>query len=164
MRSNRAIPAFIAGVLAAFPTIVAAQDTPTPAPPGEQLPPVEVIQKQATPAPAAKKKSAAKKKQAPVSPAPQPPAAVSAPTTQNPNSVYGAAGSAGASQPRNVRGSDVGVTESSCSGKHTGRACRPGMWFRRGETLIKIGEGVCQRLPRNVRPAPSTGQPPPARD
>ena len=85
MPSNRAIPAFIAGVLAAFPTIVTAQDAPTPAPPADQLPPVEVIQKQPTPAPAAKKKSAAKKKQ--VSPPPQPPAAVAAPDpeTVNPN-------------------------------------------------------------------------------
>ena len=61
MRSNRAIPALVAGVLAAFPTIASAQDAPTPAPPNEQLPPVEVIQKQAAPAPA-KKKSAAKKR------------------------------------------------------------------------------------------------------
>ncbi len=98
MRSNRAVPAFIAGVLAAFPTIVAAQEAPTPAPPAEQLPPVEVIQKQPTPAPAAKKKSAAKKKQ--VSPPPQAPAAVAAPDpeTINPNSVYGATGSVGAAE------------------------------------------------------------------
>ncbi|WP_291005177.1 TonB-dependent receptor [Hyphomicrobium sp.] len=54
-----------------------AQEPPTPAPPADQLPPVDVIQKQPTPAPAAKKKSAAKKKQ--VSPTPQPPAAVAAP-------------------------------------------------------------------------------------
>ncbi len=98
MRSNRAIPAFIAGVLAAFPTIVTAQDAPTPAPPADQLPPVEVIQKQPAPAPAAKKKSAAKKKQ--VSPPPQPPAAVATPDpeTVNPNSVYGATGSIGAAE------------------------------------------------------------------
>ena len=98
MRSNRAIPAFIAGVLAAFPTIVTAQDAPTPAPPADQLPPVEVIQKQPAPAPAAKKKSAAKKKQ--VSPPQQPPAAVATPDpeTINPNSVYGATGSVGAAE------------------------------------------------------------------
>ena len=59
-----------------------------------------MIQKQPTPAPAAKKKSAAKKKQAPVSPA----AAAAGrrrrarPATQNPNSVYGAAGSTGAAE------------------------------------------------------------------
>ena len=98
MRSNRAVPPFIAGVLAAFPTIVAAQDAPTPAPPADQLPPVEVIQKQPTPAPAAKKKSAAKKKQQ-VSPPPQPPAvATPDPETVNPNSVYGATGSVGAAE------------------------------------------------------------------
>jgi Fe(3+) dicitrate transport protein len=99
MRSVRVIPTFFVGVLAAFPTIAIAQEPPTPAP-SEQLPPVEVIQTQPTPAPAAKKKSAAKKKQAPVSPSPQPPAAGAAPAsaTQNPNSVYGAAGSAGATE------------------------------------------------------------------
>ncbi|MCZ7595427.1 MAG: TonB-dependent receptor [Hyphomicrobium sp.] len=95
MRSYCVLPALAVGVLAVLPTAVAAQDAPTPAPASEQLPPVEVIQKQATPAPAAKKKSAAKKKQ--VSPTPQPPpAAVATPAPQNPNSVYGAAGSAGA--------------------------------------------------------------------
>ncbi|MCZ7594334.1 MAG: TonB-dependent receptor [Hyphomicrobium sp.] len=75
-----------------------AQEPPTPAPPADQLPPVDVIQKQPTPAPAAKKKSAAKKKQ--VSPTPQPPAAVAAPapTTINPNSVYGSPASTGAAQ------------------------------------------------------------------
>jgi Fe(3+) dicitrate transport protein len=75
-----------------------AQEPPTPAPPADQLPPVEIIQKQPTPAAAPKKKAAAKKKQ--VSPPPQPPAAVAQPNpeTINPNSVYGASGSVGAAE------------------------------------------------------------------
>jgi Fe(3+) dicitrate transport protein len=94
----RAMPALVAGVLAVASTAAVSQTAPTPA--AEQLPPIEVIQKQPTPAPAAKKKSAAKKKQAPVSPSPQPPASVAErdPATQIPNSVYGAAGSAGAAE------------------------------------------------------------------
>jgi Fe(3+) dicitrate transport protein len=97
MRS-RAMPALVAGVLAVASTAAVSQTAPTPA--AEQLPPVEVIQKQPTPAPAAKKKSAAKKKQAPVSPAPQPPTSVATPNpeTVNPNSVYGASGSIGAAE------------------------------------------------------------------
>ena len=97
MRS-RAMPALVAGVLAVASTAAVSQTAPTPA--AEQLPPVEVIQKQPTPAPAAKKKSAAKKKQAPVSPSPQPPASVAErdPATQIPNSVYGPPASAGAAE------------------------------------------------------------------
>ena len=89
MRSNRVVPAFIASVLAAIPTIAIAQDPPTQAPPADQLPPVDVIQKQPVPAPAAKKKSAAKKKQAPVSPAPQPPAAVAQPELDDAEPQFG---------------------------------------------------------------------------
>jgi len=79
---------------------VLAQDSaaPEPAPPAaSELPPVDVIQKQATPAPA-KKKSAAKKKS--VSPPPQAPAAVATPDpeTINPNSVYGSPASTGAAE------------------------------------------------------------------
>jgi Fe(3+) dicitrate transport protein len=76
-----------------------AQEPPTPAPPAQQLPPVDVIQKQPTPAATPQKKAAAKKKQ--VSPSPQPPAAVATqpnPETINPNSVYGASGSVGAAE------------------------------------------------------------------
>ena len=96
MRSNRAIVAF-AAVLLITASPVLAQDPPTPAPPADQLPPVDVIQKQAAPAPKAAKKSAAKKKS--VSPAPQPaPVATSAPSTINPNSVYGSPASGGAAE------------------------------------------------------------------
>jgi Fe(3+) dicitrate transport protein len=93
MRSYRVVSALAAGVFAVLPSNANAQQPPTPAP--EQLPPVDVIQKKATPAPAAKKKAAAKKQ---VSPAPQPPVAVvePAPTTVNPNSVYGSPASGGA--------------------------------------------------------------------
>src|SRR5690606_30346758 len=101
MRSVRAVPALVAGALAVVPISSAlAQEAPTPAPPAEQLPPVEVQQKQATPAPA-KKKSAAKKKQPSVSPAPQPPpAAMAAPDPASilPNSMYGSPAGAGAAE------------------------------------------------------------------
>jgi Fe(3+) dicitrate transport protein len=90
----------VAALFAVLTTTAVAQEPPTPAPTGDQLPPVEVIQKQPTPAPAAKKKAAAKKKS--VSPAPQPPAAVAepavAPANINPNSVYGSPAAGGAAE------------------------------------------------------------------
>jgi len=98
MRSNRVAPALFAGFVALVPAAASAQEAPEPAPAADQLPPVEVIQKQPTAAPA-KKKAAAKKKQ--VSPAPQAPAAVvQAPQTEpvNPNSVYGSPASTGAAE------------------------------------------------------------------
>jgi Fe(3+) dicitrate transport protein len=91
-------------MLAVLSVSATAQEPPKPAPSNDQLPPVDIIQKQQpTPAPAAKKKSAAKKKAAPVSPAPQPPPAVVAtpqtnPETINPNSVYGSPASTGAAE------------------------------------------------------------------
>ncbi len=97
MRMYRVGSVSVAALFAVLSTSALAQAPPTPAPTGEQLPPVEVIQKQATPAPAAKKQSAAKKKS--VSPAPQAPAAVSAgpdPEEINPNSVYGSPAAGGA--------------------------------------------------------------------
>lgn len=68
--------AFIACLFALFPVGAFAQDgggtAPTPAPDATQLPPVEVIQKQAQPAPKAAQKKAAPKKKQVVAPAPQP--------------------------------------------------------------------------------------------
>jgi Fe(3+) dicitrate transport protein len=93
MRSNRATVAF-AAVFLSIAGPVLAQDPPTPAPPADQLPPVDVIQKQPAPAPKAVKKSAAKKKST-VSPAPAV-VATPDPETINPNSVYGSPASAGA--------------------------------------------------------------------
>jgi len=82
-----------AAIVAVISTTAVAQQAPTPAP--EQLPPVDVIQKQA--APAAKKKAAAKKKS--VSPAPQPAAvAAPAPSSINPNSPYGSPAAGGAAE------------------------------------------------------------------
>jgi Fe(3+) dicitrate transport protein len=102
MRLVRVTAASAAAILAVLSVSAVAQEPPTPAPSADQLPPVDVIQKQATPAPVAKKKSAAKKKAAPVSPAPQPPAVASTPPvnpeTINPNSVYGSPASTGAAE------------------------------------------------------------------
>jgi Fe(3+) dicitrate transport protein len=95
MRSNRATVAF-AAVFLSIAGPVLAQDPPTPAPPADQLPPVDVIQKQPAPAPKAVKKSAAKKKST-VSPAPAV-VATPDPETINPNSVYGSPASAGAAE------------------------------------------------------------------
>ena len=83
MRSVRVTAASAAAIFAVLSVSATAQEPPTPAPAGEQLPPVEVIQKQATPAAAPKKKAAAKKKQ--VSPPPQAPAAVA--TQPNPENI-----------------------------------------------------------------------------
>jgi Fe(3+) dicitrate transport protein len=98
MRSNSVIAAFAAALIVFLSSPVTAQDPPTPAPPADQLPPVEVIQKQPAPAPAAKKKSAAKKTS--VSPAPQPPAPVEAPTIADTGAekFYGAPGGAAAAE------------------------------------------------------------------
>lgn len=97
MRKYRVGPASMAGLFAAFSAPALAQQAPTPAPSAQQLPPVEVIQKQPTAAPAAKKKSAAKKKQ--VAPAVQSPAeAAVAPEAINPNSVYGSPAAGGAAE------------------------------------------------------------------
>ena len=96
-RTSSVVPALFAGMVALVPATVSAQEAPEPAPAADQLPPVDVIQKQQASAP--KKKAAAKKKQ--VSPAPQPPtAAAAAPIDepQNPNSVYGSPASAGAAE------------------------------------------------------------------
>lgn len=78
MRKYRVGSVSVAALFAVLSTASVAQEPPTPAPTGEQLPPVEVIQKQPTPAPAAKKKSAAKKS---VSPSPQPPSIIAAPAS-----------------------------------------------------------------------------------
>src|SRR5688572_29188244 len=103
MRLVRVTAASAAAIFAVLSVSAVAQEPPTPAPPSDQLPPVDVNQKQATPAPVAKKKSAAKKNAAPVSPAAQPPPAVAAtpqlnPETINPNSVYGSPASTGAAE------------------------------------------------------------------
>src|SRR5262245_60254530 len=65
MRSSGVTAACLAVLLVAIPA--AAQDSggaqaPTPAPPAGELPPVDVIQKNATPAPTAQKKVTPKKK------------------------------------------------------------------------------------------------------
>ncbi len=96
MRPVRVTAASAAAMFAILSSSVMAQEPPTPAP-SDQLPPVDVIQKQATPAPAKKKKSAAKKQQ--VSPPPQAPAAVAVdPESINPNSAYGSPASTGAAE------------------------------------------------------------------
>lgn len=80
MRSNRVVIACVSAILTILPISAVAQEpaAPTPAPPAEQLPPVEVIQKKAAPAPTAQKKAAPKKKTA-VAPTPQPPPPVDIP-------------------------------------------------------------------------------------
>ena len=92
MRSYGLAAAFLAGIVANVPGEVAAQEAgtqktaPTPAPtnPSNQLPPVEVIQKNAAQAKTAQKKSVPKKKSVPVAAAPAPAAApvVALPVTQ----------------------------------------------------------------------------------
>ena len=94
MRSNRALVAFAAAFLSIAGPVLA-QDPPTPAPPADQLPPVDVIQKQPAPAPKAVKKSAAKKKSA-VSPTPV--SAPTEPTASDAMPYYGPAGGRGAAQ------------------------------------------------------------------
>lgn len=79
MRMYRVGSVSVVALFAVLTTAAVAQEPPTPAPTGEQLPPVEVIQKQPAAAPVAKKKSAAKKKQ--VSPSPQAPATAFDPAT-----------------------------------------------------------------------------------
>ncbi len=94
MRSNRALVAFAAAFLSIAGPVLA-QDPPTPAPPADQLPPVDVIQKQPAPAPKAVKKSAAKKKST-VSPTPV--SAPVEPTASDAMPYYGPAGGRGAAQ------------------------------------------------------------------
>lgn len=93
MRSSGVAAAVLAALLAFLPASAAAQEAATPAPAGagSELPPVEVIQKQATPAPAAQKKAAPKKKAA-VSPTPQPPTFVSEEAATAAEPYFGAPG------------------------------------------------------------------------
>jgi iron complex outermembrane recepter protein len=76
MRSSRVAAAILGSLLAVQPVIAAAQEAgntaPTPATGSGELPPVDVIQKNATPAPAAQTQAAPKKKVAPVATAPAP--------------------------------------------------------------------------------------------
>jgi Fe(3+) dicitrate transport protein len=97
MRSKRVTAAFAAALFCHFASPGFAQDPPTPAPAAEQLPSVDVIQKQATQAPKAAKKSAAKKAPT-VSPTPQAPATVQAPdaATAGSEPFFGAPGGAAA--------------------------------------------------------------------
>lgn len=76
MRSVHAAAAFAAAMSALFSTSASAQEPPKPAPAAEQLPPVDVIQKQQPPAPTAQKKSTPKKKPAPIAATPAPVAPV----------------------------------------------------------------------------------------
>ena len=98
MRSYRVAAAFAAVFLSMAGPLLA-QDPPTPAPPADQLPPVDVIQKQTAPAPKAAKKSAAKKKST-VSPTPQaaPASAPVEPTGSDAVPYYGPVGGRAAAQ------------------------------------------------------------------
>ena len=99
MRSFRVTAACAAALLAILAMPATAQDPPTPAPPADQLPPVDVIQKEPAPAPKAAKKTAAKKKSV-VSPTPQPaPAGAPVePTATDAVPYYGPAGGRAAAQ------------------------------------------------------------------
>jgi Fe(3+) dicitrate transport protein len=92
MRLCGVLAASIAALSVGFPNLAAAQEAPTPAEQSE-LPPVDVIQKQATPAPAAQQPAPS----AAVSPpaqAPEPQVVEIAPS--DPNPIYGSPASGGA--------------------------------------------------------------------